>query len=886
MFTRTESTRNKGILEETSDEEEVTYLGLARLALETELALKNLKFVGNRGTPGAPLCFVGEAPGETEENTGTPFVGPSGRLLDQMIKEAGLDASACWFTNPYKTRPPDNKISRLDEFGINRTVFTDEFFEELNDTKPTFIIACGATPLNLLCPQTASKSDDETKIGKWRGSLLTSPKLGWPHYVFPIFHPAFVLRTWDEKYFNTFLLQKLKGEYDSWKVQGRLPPLPVRSIYPTPTFDEAYAYLMECLASPDIISVDIELLRRRYPYTISFALSSTSAISIGFADYTEQHAHIIWRLMGRVLSEKKVLGQNYTNFDMYWLCALGFQPNIELVDDTRIRHAVLWPELSHKLDFMTIQYTREPYYKEEGKGWSRIRGGEGLRQLKTYNCKDTLVTREIYDVQEMEFNDRHELKKFYYEHELPLARAMWKMEHRGMLTDPIKMDELRSYIKKETEEACTRSAKLVGKPIVANAEEQKSVPDSVNIGSPSQLIDVLKARNLKIPKNRTTGRDTLVEEKLNELFGETSDEFLKEILRIRELNKIGGTYVDSKRPNDILYSTYIVGGTVTGRRSAKAICLGYGLNHQNIPKHSPLGKKFRSCIIARPDKILINCDQVSAEDWIVQGIIADVSGDSSGVKELISGIDRHQRLAARIFGLPLEKCSKEAEKQGLIYRYVGKRTRHASHYDMQGAKLSAVFAKEGFSIPTANCVMILEQFHKIEPNVKGVFHEYIKKEITDRRRLTNLFGRVRDFFGFCPWRDNAKVFRDAYSYIPQGTVGDNTGEALLYCERKGLSFVVSETHDALLLEVNDEVEEIRYAVRLLQKAFRRTLRFARGFELVVPVEFDIGYNLKEMTACGDLSETGLKNTVDTLHQRVKVPLITYSGAPLPQSQLV
>src|SRR5258708_39801734 len=103
--------------------------------------------------------------------------------------------------------------------------------------------------------------------------------------------------------------------------------------------------------------------------------------------------------MGQVLNRKRVLGQNYTNFDMYWLTALGLQPNVDLVDDTRIRHAVLWPELSHKLDFMCIQYTREPYYKEEGKGWSRIRGGEGLKKTKNYKFKDTLVRPEIYYLQ-------------------------------------------------------------------------------------------------------------------------------------------------------------------------------------------------------------------------------------------------------------------------------------------------------------------------------------------------------------------------------------------------------------------------------------------------------------------------------------------------------
>jgi len=216
---------------------------------------------------------------------------------------------------------------------------------------------------------------------------------------------------------------------------------------------------------------------------------------------------------------------------------------------------------------------------------------------------------------------------------------------------------------------------------------------------------------------------------------------------------------------------------------------------------------------------------------------------------------------------------------------VGKRTRHAGHYGMRGNKLSAVLAKEGFTVPSKMCDYLLDRFHVAEPNIHGVFQHFVEREVTDRRKLRNLFGRERDFFGFCPWRDNSEVFREAYSYIPQGTVGDNTGESLLVCERYG-SFVVLESHDALTLEIDDNLDSIFFGVQLLKKAFKRTLRFKHGYELEIPVEFELGYNFKDTVACGDLSKTGLMNTWTTLQQHQSPQSNFISGAqPVLSQQL-
>jgi uracil-DNA glycosylase family 4 len=377
--------------------------------LRAALIAKGLNYVGIRGNPHSHVCVLGEAPGEKEDFKGLPFVGPSGYLLNRMLSEAGFSDSEVWFTNPYKTRPPDNKLDRLPERQINLSLFLNQFFEELNTYKPTIIITCGKTPTNLLCsftkPTRIIKKQDEKKdgFGHWRGSLLTSPLLNWPHYIIPMYHPAFVLRQYSEREICIFILARAFEEYSFFKKNGVLQSLPIRNIITSPNFIDASEFLERCLASSNPVSVDIELLRRKVPYTISFALDALQAMSMSFWNYEPKELIILWRLMDEIFRTKRQIGQNYTTFDAHWLRALGFSVNLSLVEDTLVRHHILWPGLRHKLEFQTMQYTREPYYKEEGKSWSQK---EGIDKLMKYNCKDTLVTYEIFLEQEKEFGDR------------------------------------------------------------------------------------------------------------------------------------------------------------------------------------------------------------------------------------------------------------------------------------------------------------------------------------------------------------------------------------------------------------------------------------------------------------------------------------------------
>ena len=820
------------------------------LTLQGLCAMRGRKYVGFRGSPKAPIWIVGEAPGFDEDACGYPFVGASGRQLDAEIIEAGIEVGQCAFINPYTTRPPDNDIDRIEENGIPKKVYLDSFFELLDYYRPIFIIPAGATPLAILVPDTASRTG-EAPISKWRGSLLCSRLLPWDHYVIPIYHPAFILREYSERSVNVFILGRVLEEFEYWKKNQKLQPLPSRELIYLPSADTAKEYLNDCLSHNGPISVDIETVDRKVPITIGFSYDPSHAISIGLYEYDRRDSVPIWRLMDKILGSSHILGQNYTTFDANWLRAMGFDVSMALVDDTLVRHHVLHPELSHKLDFQVMQYTREPYYKEEGKGW---RSKEGLAQLMKYNAKDACCTLEVFQKQEEEFDANPNLRRFY-EYEMQLARYLYDVDQRGILVNQTKLKTLRDFVVSELNSICVQvSQALNGKAVVTSAEDAKKIskllsisPDHIlNLASTTQLKDLFETLNIKLKKDRITGKESTSEDALQDAFAKTGNPILKHVLRTRELGKLKGTYIDASLLDGVLYGCASATGTVTGRRASRQNFLGYGSNLQNQPKHSDLGARYLECHVARPGKIFVQCDQASAEEWIVWGIIADVSGNDKGIQGLResieTGISRHARLASEIFNLPLSQTN---DKNCLEY-YLGKKVRHAGNYDMRDETMSIQMAAEGFMISRDICATILSKFHEVEPEIRGVFHEYVKQTLIKTRMLSNPLGRQRTFHGLHPSRDNGKVFREGYAYIPQSSVGDNTGFALVHCERTKPGWVIQDKHDALLLEVADTYETVMEARTLLLSAFDRVFRFPNGYEVRIPIDFEIGYDVKNL----------------------------------------
>lgn len=161
------------------------------------------------GTPRGGLAIVGEAPGAEEVRQNKPFVGASGRLLNEGLAAAGIDRAACFVGNVFRRQPPGNKVGHffasrgrarkegleiveaLGPLGTSDYVLADYAGDidcltaALREIAPTAILALGRTPLWALTGESA--------ITRLRGQVLDC-RLVPGAVVIPTFHPSYLLR--------------------------------------------------------------------------------------------------------------------------------------------------------------------------------------------------------------------------------------------------------------------------------------------------------------------------------------------------------------------------------------------------------------------------------------------------------------------------------------------------------------------------------------------------------------------------------------------------------------------------------------------------------------------------------------------------------------------
>jgi hypothetical protein len=205
------------------------------------------------------------------------------------------------------------------------------------------------------------------------------------------------------------------------------------------------------------------------------------------------------------------------------------------------------------------------------------------------------------------------------------------------------------------------------------------------------------------------------------------------------------------------------------------------------------------------------------------------------------------------------------------YRYLGKKVRHASNYDMKAGRMSEALAQEGKSYSEAQCKVLLETAAKADPSIDAVFHKYVKDCLSRTRTLITPFGRERQFLGARPNDANSSIFKEAYAYIPQSVVGDNTGFALLsLCSQSGTAgqYIVQEGHDSIVQDIPDDVEKVYQVLLRTCGAFDRVIRFYNGIEVKIPIEAEVGYDFQTTVKVKDFSRAGVKAAIDKLKERL------------------
>jgi len=811
------------------------------------------KYVPGMGAIGAKFVILGEAPSHEEVASGKPFVGASGRELDRLLKDAGINRGDLWITNVCKYMVPPNQDKKRVPFptraklcGIDMDKQLVELRTELDDIRPNVILALGGTALWAL--------SGKTKIGKFRGSILR----GMGHKFVPTYHPAHLIHSGAsgeiKGYWNRqVMIFDFKRAYEESATP--LLNLPNRILQVCNNSGELYEFLQrykDCTR----LSVDIEAGGHCLPICVGLAFNKSHGMTVplwnkdGISNIPSSDLTTIWKMLTKVLWEKDIVGQNF-NYDRDKLRRLGFAVR-GIHSDTLLKAFAINPELPKGLAFSTSIYTREPFYKDEG-----MYEGE-LRDLLLGCARDSCVTYEINDAMDADLEELG-VTKFYNNFLMKLPDFYLEIENNGFNVNEEKRDELiRKYV--EWDERLGR-------------EMTELSGIETNVNSPLQVHSLL-FDFWKLPRRPGVGEEELTAllNLQNGVREPTYRAWIEKCLERRRVKKTLSTYLMAIPDYDgkmrtTCFMCLETGRTSTGQqdppirplvdvvgKGKKKDYKVMGTAFQTMTKHGDIGADVRSMYEPDEGHIFVQLDSSQAEARVV----FNLATDEQALKD-IDEHDYHALTASWFFGGTEADYSKKVLGYESPIRFAGKTLRHAGHLGAGKRRASTELNTQArkYKIPITVTEAIAEKalkiFHSKQPKIQRVFHAEVIECLKQTRRLTAPLpygidaerGGVRIFYE--RWGDD--LFREALAYLPQRAVTDNTKAAGIRIKRQfGEAKIILEAHDALLFSVpRDDVDDF---ITLAKKEMERPINFAccslpRRF-LKIPCDVEVGENYKDL----------------------------------------
>lgn len=817
------------------------------------------KYIPGDGPIGAQLALVGESPSFDEMISGRSFTGPSGKELDRLCKEAGFNRGNCWVTNVVKEfvppSPPGSKIpffKRCQLAGIDYNKYIGELRIELESIKPNCIVALGATALYSLT--------GKTKLQQQRGSILQ----GMGAKVVATWHPVNFIRQESEiqGYWNRKVaILDLKRAWEQSKFHGL--NLPTRHLYIARNTHQIIDFF-ERHRNDTRPALDIEAINC-IPACIGIAFSPYEGMTVplwnipGKIEYIhEAEMAIVWKILAEQLYRDDIVGQNF-GYDRDKIKRLGFIIK-QLISDTMLKAFALNPELPKNLAFLTSVYTEEPYYKDEGMY-------EGSIEDLFIGCaRDSCVTKEI----DLKFDpelDEMNLRPFYENFLMKLSPLYNWIENNGLKTNQQIRETLIDKYVRWSEQLSYHLFKIAGVP--------------VNVNSPKQ-VNIFLYEAMKIPHRIGTGEEVLTQILNNVKLNTNQRAAIELVLEKRRVDKTINNYLLSPTDFDGRTRTSYFLCLETGRSSTNqqeapirpyqsAVSyhsnklknnIAIGSAFQTMTKHGDIGADIRTQYEADEGEIFIQVDSSQAEARVV----AKLANDEATL-EMYDKYDAHAVTASWFFGGGESDYSKKVLGYECPERFAGKTLRHSGNLGASKRRASVELntqarkykildpkTKMTYVISEKEADIALVIFHSKTPKIRAVFQKEVIDALQKTRQLIAPVphgidapvGGTRIFFE--RWGD--ELFREAFAYLPQRTVSENTKAAALRVRNRAPWIrILIESHDSLLCSV--PIPRVNEAAIILRTEMERPIDFSqcslrRGI-LVIPSDIETGYNYKELS---------------------------------------
>ena len=736
--------------------------------------------------PHAKIFLVGEAPGEEEDRYGKPFWkdAPAGKTLNQLLDQAGINRAECSIGNVARERPPGNKIGFYFEDKKCTSpkpimkFWTEELKQEIISSKPNIVVLLGATAMRALL--------GESGIADNRGYVQESMVIPGQKMLVT-WHPQKINYEWKLGFESIMDLRKAKAQSEFPEIK---PDNRSLNAYPsTIEWIQYLQYLLNDHRGPIALDVEVADTEKVHIGIVGIADNPNHALSFQFFQgpgreprLTPEKEMEVWYWIARVLDKKVTIMQN----GMYDTPVMWLKNRVlarQYTEDTMVQAHVCWPEVKRSLGFLASICLDVPRWKQTSSSAPTL-----------YNAADAANTYGIWEVLNAEIDKLH--CRETYRFEMMQVWPAMMMHLQGIPVNRERQQDLIKSVNQRLYELKDEISTMIGK--------------DVNLNSPKQLQTLLYI-DMKLPvqykrrKSRWDDRKITADaEALQKLQRSSKNPVLIKILEWKKLNKLLDFVDIELSPEGRVHTTYNVTGATMRRvkkglvvddeesyksfgrwSSSKSIVLPYGSgNLQNIPHTARLMYE------APPGYEYLQADYIQAEAVVVAHLIGD-----EGLKKMFRNSfgatkeerdlnfwDVHRMTASMMLGILIDQVTPDQ-------RQVGKVIRHATNYS----------AGPGVVVNLLGCPMkeakeFLSRFHNSCPQLR-LWHQSIQKELYKCRSLTNLLGRTHRFLE--RWGD--ELFRSAYSFIPQSTIGDllNTALIRLYNRYGSILLLCLQLHDAI-----------------------------------------------------------------------------------------
>ncbi len=513
-----------------------------------------------------------------------------------------------------------------------------------------------------------------------------------------------------------------------------------------------------------------------------------------------------------LLENKNIIkiGHNI-KYDMHIFKQLGI--NVYPVEDTMVMSYDLDNTRNlHNMDDLALNhlnYTTIHFSDVCGSGKAQITFAEApLEKALDYAAEDADITLRLYNVLKSRLDSDEELKKVYYDIDLPLVNILFSMEEWGIKINSTHLSELSLEFEK----------------ILSSLEGEifSITGQTFNIMSPKQLGEMLfDTMGLPYPAKKKSNDNYSTDIDVLKQLSYQGFEIADKVLKYREIAKLKSTYTDAL-PKQILsrdgrvHTNYFQCGTSTGRLSSN------DPNLQNIPIRTELGKDIRKTFISSNGYKILAADYSQIE----LRIMADVANVKNLKQAFIDNVDIHTRTASQVFGIPESEMTSDIRRKakainfGIIYG------------------ISPFGLASQLDIPQAEAKEYIDNYFKNFPEIK----EYMEKT----KEFAHQYGYIKTLYGrkcFITNINNPKLKsyaeRAAINAPIQGSAADIIKMAMIKIQNALAQNnlindirMLLQVHDELVFEVKED--KIDYATKFIKETMENIVK------LSIPLEVEVG----------------------------------------------